>query len=290
MRRFVILLIVLMIAIAGCETIENTDAEMTSEADVQKNTSEATNTPSLDTAEPVPTNQEEQTIQEPAETHEQKDNDFNDDGSIKIDVYVNDELMDVKIFLDEEKSMLAQSNNYSDFVQAGPIADFLGIECVVKGDRIELISQKYGDNDYSYETYVKYIDNELYVVFALFRMHTHGSLKQNDYSSMYLYTGDFERTDLPETLEECYAMLDEVLSDEDIEYLKNMQQRDLVVLHFGLGMWIRNEWLYPNQSKLSELLYEKGIYHVDNMSVLIIEGYVRYLNNEPCSLEDLLKE
>lgn len=96
------------------------------------------------------------------------------------------------------------------------------------------------------------------------------------------------QADLPETMEECYAMLDEILSPDEIEYLKNATDEDLALQHVELGLWIRNNWLYPTQSRLARLLFDHGISDIDSMSALILRGYVAYLNGQPCSLKDLM--
>ena len=222
-------------------------------------------------------------------TATQQGNVLNEDGSIRIDVYVNDTLMDVKVY-DDDPPPVVGPNNLGNFTQAYPIMDFLAISYEIDEakDSITLTSEQYGTMDFSYRTDTRTFDGELYMHFYHFRVYTNGSLKQDDYNSMYLYTGDYERTDLPATLEECYAMLDETLSPEDIEFLKNATDEDLAMQHFGLGLWIRNNWLYPTQSKLTQLLFDHGVSDIDSMSSLILRGYVAYLNGQPCSLADLL--
>ena len=46
----------------------------------------------------------------------------------------------------------------------------------------------------------------------------------------------------PQTKEECFALLDAMLSEEDKNELKNCE--DTINYHFTLGMWIRNNWIY----------------------------------------------
>ena len=48
---------------------------------------------------------------------------------------------------------------------------------------------------------------------------------------------------IPKTKEEGFAQLDAMLSDEEKKELMNCE--DTFVYHFTLGMWIRNNWLYP---------------------------------------------
>jgi len=203
---------------------------------------------------------------------------------VDIDVYINNDLIDAVVYKNPE-----YSDNLHDFVLAKPIFEYLSITYYFGEDSgITLTSDKYGTTGTPEVSDMRVIDDELYIMFSLLNAHTKGSLKQEDSSAVYLYTCDFKRDDLPATLEECYKMLDEELDSEDIEFIKYSTETDRIDMHFGLGMWIRNEWLYPTQSKLTSLLYESGVMHTDDMSAIIIEGYYRYLNGEQCSLEDLI--
>ena len=125
------------------------------------------------------------------------------------------------------------------------------------------------------------IDGEIYIPFSTIRYNINGSLKQDDYDSMYLYSADYVREDIPATLEDAYKALDEFLDPEDIEYIKNLAEDDIVELHFSLGMWIRNNWLYPTNSRLTKALLElnPNFSHPDDMSHFILVGYRNYLNS-----------
>ena len=273
---FCILSVILLAALSGCvKTPGMETSESSSQPDSE--TSESSSQPDSETSPSL------------RATATQQGNVFNEDGSIRINVYVNDTLMDVKAY-DDNPPPVEGPNNFGNFTQAGSIMDFLGISYEIDEakDSITLTSEQYGTMDFSYRTDTRTFDGELYMHFYHFRVYTDGSLKQDDYASMYLYTGDYERTDLPETLEECYVMLDEILDPEDIQYLRNATDEDLAMQHFGLGLWIRNNWLYPTQSKLAELLFENGVSDIDSMSSLILRGYVAYLNGQPCGLKDML--
>jgi len=57
---------------------------------------------------------------------------------------------------------------------------------------------------------------------------------------------------------------------------------DLSATHFGLGLWIRNNWIYPSPySNIAHKLFIVGVRHPDDMSSIIINGYHRYLNDIP---------
>lgn len=52
-------------------------------------------------------------------------------------------------------------------------------------------------------------------------------------------------------------------------------------LHFGFGMWIRNNWGLWRDSKLKHYFLDKGVGHPDDMSSIILTSYHRHLNNKP---------
>ena len=91
---------------------------------------------------------------------------------------------------------------------------------------------------------------------------------------------------IPKTKEECFAQLDAMLSDEDKNELKNSE--DVIRFHFSLGMWIRNNWIYPvSDEEIQPLAKEFADYSVfllepmfvdaDDLSGAIIDSYVDYL-------------
>jgi hypothetical protein len=63
-------------------------------------------------------------------------------------------------------------------------------------------------------------------------------------------------------------------------------------MHFGLGLWIRNNWLYPKNSRLSNTLLElnPNFGHPDDMSHFILVGYYHYLNGDEYSIDTYRKE
>ncbi|MCL2219038.1 MAG: TonB family protein [Chitinispirillia bacterium] len=80
---------------------------------------------------------------------------------------------------------------------------------------------------------------------------------------------------MPATLEECYAALDKQLSEDAKDDIAFSDRDDFLGRsHFGLGMWLRNNFIYPN-----EALREKfGGMHPDDISGVILRGYYNHLN------------
>jgi len=93
---------------------------------------------------------------------------------------------------------------------------------------------------------------------------------------------------IPKTKEECFNILDEMLSDEDKQSIVKMD--DAFELHFSLGMWIRNKWIYPqSQEDVDKLLRQFDdsgdedmplFIHPDDYSSTILEAYQEYLKSK----------
>ena len=84
---------------------------------------------------------------------------------------------------------------------------------------------------------------------------------------------------IPATIEEAFDILDDVLTEEDKEYLV---ENGAISVHLSLGMWIRNEWKLwePVDSDIKTYLKKEGYEHPDDMSNYIIEEFIKYLNNK----------
>ncbi len=94
---------------------------------------------------------------------------------------------------------------------------------------------------------------------------------------------------IPQNLEECFVELNKVLSKEDIETFKNKKEEEIVDYHFGLGMWMRNNWGLWKGSRLAKYFNNMGIFHPDDMSSIILNSFHRHLNNKEIRLEEQVK-
>ena len=94
---------------------------------------------------------------------------------------------------------------------------------------------------------------------------------------------------IPKTKEDAFAQLDAILSDEDKKML--VEAEDLFFTHFSLGLWIRNNWIYPQGDEdLRSFIkmfaddedskYGLFFIHPDSVSGDIIEKYVEYLKTK----------
>lgn len=83
----------------------------------------------------------------------------------------------------------------------------------------------------------------------------------------------------PKTKKECFAQLDEMLSEEDKKAI--LKSKDMIEFHFTLGMWIRNTWIYGNEEEqveaLAKDLGEDIFWDADSVSTALLDGYKKHL-------------
>ena len=93
---------------------------------------------------------------------------------------------------------------------------------------------------------------------------------------------------MPRTYEDAVEVLLSELSDKDRTALTGMSRDELIGLHFGLGLSVRNRWLWGGDGELLVSCAERGgrvgveraLMHPDGASSLIIEGVWERLQGE----------
>ncbi|MEL6558109.1 MAG: DUF6794 domain-containing protein [Bacteroidota bacterium] len=91
-------------------------------------------------------------------------------------------------------------------------------------------------------------------------------------------------------LEDCFISLDTLLTDSARIEFKEFSKSELIgKTHFGLGIWMRNNWGLWTGSELSRFFNQCGIYHADDMSGIILTSYHRRLNGVPIRLNRQIK-
>lgn len=96
---------------------------------------------------------------------------------------------------------------------------------------------------------------------------------------------------IPCNLNECFSVLDLIMSEsstEDQKWFKKTDTKIVVAeLHFNLGRWIRNSWgLWDKNSKLFQYLNSLDIWHADDMYSFIMTSYHRHTNKEELKLQE----
>ena len=94
---------------------------------------------------------------------------------------------------------------------------------------------------------------------------------------------------IPRDLDDCFARLEEILQPEDVEMMKSGTEDDMIQYHFGLGMWMRNNWGLWGDSRLARWFNAQGIQHPDDMSGIILDSFWRHLNEKPIHLKEQIE-
>ena len=87
---------------------------------------------------------------------------------------------------------------------------------------------------------------------------------------------------MPATLESAVRILRDVMSDEDLSAIAAMAETDLLDLHLGLGLWVRNAFgLWKDDSALREATGERD---PDDAAQVIIRELWRTLRQDQVRL------
>ncbi len=101
--------------------------------------------------------------------------------------------------------------------------------------------------------------------------------------------GERKEIYIPKDLEDRIVELKKLLKPEDIEKMKAGTENEMIQYHFGLGMWMRNNWGLWRGSRLARWFNAKGIKHPDDMSGIILYSFWRHLNQKPIALDEQVK-
>jgi hypothetical protein len=95
---------------------------------------------------------------------------------------------------------------------------------------------------------------------------------------------------IPKDIEDCFKQINILWVDSTRNIVKQWTEDEFFgKVHHGFGMWIRNNWQLWGGSRLSKLFNEKGIYHADDMSGIILTSYHRYLSNKEIRLNEQIQ-
>ncbi len=95
---------------------------------------------------------------------------------------------------------------------------------------------------------------------------------------------------IPIDLEDCFIQIDKILPDSTRNSLLALTEDEFSTrLHMGFGMWMRNNWGLWKGSRLSKYFNNKGIYHPDDMSGIILDSYYRNKTGKEIKLDEQIK-
>ncbi len=76
-----------------------------------------------------------------------------------------------------------------------------------------------------------------------------------------------------------------MLHPKFIEKFKNGGKEASIEQHFGLGLWMRNNWGLWAGLRLAKYFNEIGVFHPDDMSSIILSNFQLHLNGKPLEVE-----
>lgn len=92
---------------------------------------------------------------------------------------------------------------------------------------------------------------------------------------------------IPTDLNDCFKQIDSFWADSIKTKVRKMTENEFTVnAHFGIGMWMRNNWRLWGGSRLSKYFNDIGVFHPDDMSGIILTSYHRYLLGQDIKLEE----
>lgn len=125
----------------------------------------------------------------------------------------------------------------------------------------------------------------IFVFLVLLGCNSNKSTVDNKESNV-LEVDSIEGVYIPKDLDDCFLQLDSFWDDDVKDSIKTNSERSfLAESDFGIGQWIRNNWIRVDNSRLSEYFNEKGVHHPDDISSIILTSYYRRLQNKPIELE-----
>lgn len=122
-----------------------------------------------------------------------------------------------------------------------------------------------------------------YIWLLLLQWYVYSQALTRQYGSLETIDGVY----IPKDMNDALSELDKKLDNQAKERFKNLNEKDLTIEHFGLGLWMRNNWGLWKHSRLAQYFYTKGILHPDDMSGVMLDCYHQKLNQKTC---DLLKK
>ena len=82
----------------------------------------------------------------------------------------------------------------------------------------------------------------------------------------------------PATIGDAFKLLDAMIPERDKEFFRSQSAEDFALgQHFGLGMWIRNAWIYGADEATYRALFGDDILHPDMASAEFLIKYHKHL-------------
>lgn len=96
---------------------------------------------------------------------------------------------------------------------------------------------------------------------------------------------------IPKDLDEAFHEINSMLSDSArVEVAARSEDEFVEESHFGLGLWMRNNWKLWGDSQCANYFKRKDVSHPDDMSRIILTSYHRQITGKPIALKKQIKE
>ncbi|MCB0553608.1 MAG: GTP cyclohydrolase [Phaeodactylibacter sp.] len=91
---------------------------------------------------------------------------------------------------------------------------------------------------------------------------------------------------IPKDLSDALVQLNKLVDRDSKASFKSVPEEEAVhKLFFSLGRWITRNWGFYEGSRLSNSIRQLGVYHPEDMAVLIIRSFHRSLNQQPIDVK-----
>lgn len=90
----------------------------------------------------------------------------------------------------------------------------------------------------------------------------------------------------PTTIEECYEYINSINMPDMVKFIAMSEDKAVTVTHNSFGRFLRNELQLWSDGYMVKWFNERGIYHSDDMSSIIIRSYHRHMNNKEIKLSE----
>ncbi len=129
------------------------------------------------------------------------------------------------------------------------------------------------------------------IIIVFFTLSTFVSQGQSAKHSTAQLISKKDRKYIPKDLDDCINQIDKFWDDTmKAKAILMTEEEFRGRYHFGLGLWIRNNWGLWKGSRLSKYFNNLGIYHPDDMSGIILASYYRHLKGLEIHLNDQIQQ
>ncbi len=92
-------------------------------------------------------------------------------------------------------------------------------------------------------------------------------------------------------LEDCFNIFDDCINEEERKKIINIEEDDFVSTAYimGLGSFIKNDIGVWRSTNIHLFFREKGIFHPDDMTAIILTSYYRYLKRKKIKLNQQIR-